>query len=204
MVPGFNLLVLDVDGGVKIDTVKLLLKDYKYVIHTTKRHTAQEHRFRVIMPMNYILKLHEHDFKEFMRNVYDWLPFNSDVETGQRSRKWATHEGAEIHWNDGEMLDALLFIPRTSKNDERRERAMQCQDMDGMERWFMGNMESGNRNNQLLRYGLMLVDSGYNLADIDMKVFALNAKLEQPLTNDEIEQTIRKTIQKKYYQGGGN
>jgi len=203
MVDGFNLVVLDVDGGVKIDTVKALLKDYTYIMHTTKRHTPQEHRFRVLLPINYILKLNEMDFKEFMRNIYEWLPFNCDTDTGQRARKWATTEGTEIHVNDGTVLDALLFIPRTSKNDERQARLQQFQDMDGIERWFMSNSGDGNRNNQLLRYALMLVDSGYNLVDIDMKVEALNRKLDNPLSNEEIEQTIRKTVSKKYYQAGG-
>jgi hypothetical protein len=203
MVPGFNLLVLDVDGGVKLDTVKVLLKDYTYAIHTTKRHTAQEHRFRLVLPMNYILKLNELDYKEFMRNIYDWLPFECDTDTGQRARKWATYDGADIHVNTGEMLDALLFIPRTSKNDERKELILSHQNLNGVERWFMLNITSGNRNNQLLKYALMLVDSGYALADIDMKILSLNEKLENPLSNDEIEQTIRKTVAKKYYQQGG-
>lgn len=203
MVDGFNMVVLDVDGGVKIDTVKALLKDYTYLLHTTKRHTQQDHRFRVLLPLNYILKLNEIDFKEFMRNIYEWLPFHCDTETGQRARKWATTDGTEIHHNTGELLDALLFIPRTSKNDERQVRMQQYQDMDGIERWFMANSGEGNRNNQLLRYALMLVDSGYNLADIDMKIDSLNRKLDNPLSSDEIEQTIRKTVSKKYYQAGG-
>jgi len=203
MAAGFNMIVLDVDGGVKLDTVKLLLKDYSYIIHTTKRHTPQEHRFRVLMPMNYILKLHELDFKEFMRNVYEWLPFECDTDTGQRSRKWATHEGTDIHVNDGEMLDALLFIPRTSKNDERKMMIQNYQDMTGIERWFMSNIGSGNRNNQLLRYGMMLVDSGYGLVDIEMKIDSINKKLELPLSTDEIDQTIMKSVIKKYYQSGG-
>jgi hypothetical protein len=203
MVPGFNLLVLDVDGGVKIDTVKILLRDYKYLIHTTKRHTDKEHRFRIIMPLNYILKLNEDDFKEFMRNVFEWLPFECDADTGQRARKWATTEGTTIHANDGEMLDALMFIPRTSKNDERRDRIQQFQDMTGVERWFMANTGDGNRNNQLLRYGLMLVDSGYSLVDIEMKLDNLNQKLDAPLSTDEIDQTIMKSVQRKYYQNGG-
>lgn len=203
MVSGFNMIVLDVDSGAKLDIVKILLKDYKFLIHTTKRHTPQENRFRVVLPMNYILKLSEQDFKEFMRNVYEWLPFECDTETGQRSRKWATHEGTVIHANDGELIDAMLFIPRTSKNDERKAMIMAHQDMTGVERWFMSKIVDGNRNNQLLKYALMLVDAGYNLADIDMKLESLNHKLENPLTNEELDQTIRKTVQKKYYQNGG-
>lgn len=203
IVSGFNLVVIDVDGGIKLDTVKILLKDFKYFIHTTKRHTADEHRFRIIMPMNYILKLHCEEFKEFMANVYEWLPFESDKDTGQRSRKWACHQGAEIYTNDGAMLDALLFIPRTSKNDERQQMVLSQHNMTGLERWFMQNMSSGNRNNQILKYGMMLVDAGYTLVDIEMKVAGLNNKLEIPLDPDEIDKTIMKSVQKKYYKNGG-
>jgi hypothetical protein len=34
-ISGFNLVVLDVDGGVNISTVRLLLKGYKYLLYTT-------------------------------------------------------------------------------------------------------------------------------------------------------------------------
>jgi hypothetical protein len=195
---GFNLVVLDVDGGVKLDTVKLLLKDYKYVIHTTKRHTDQDNRFRIVMPTNYILKLDDTDFKEFMGNVYEWLPFESDTATGQRARKWATTDGTQIHVNDGEPLDALLFIPRTSKNDERQAQLQNFQNMNGLERWFMSNSISGNRNNQLIRYGFMLVDAGYNLIDIEIKIESLNNKLSSPLPKDEIASTIMRSVNKKH------
>lgn len=200
---GFNLVVLDVDGGVKLDVVRILLKDYKYIIHTTKRHTQQDHRFRVILPTNYILKLHEQDFKEFMRNVYEWLPFDSDTDTGQRSRKWSTTDGCTIYTNDGEPLDALLFIPRTSKNDERQKLILDHQDMTGLERWFAAKMETGNRNNQLIKYALMLVDAGYQYVDIELKVNQLNNKLESPLTADELKTTVFQTSYKKYIQQGG-
>ena len=56
-IPGLNLAVIDVDEGISIDTAKLLLKDYKYLIHTTKRHTNENHRFRVIFPLSHVLKL---------------------------------------------------------------------------------------------------------------------------------------------------
>src|SRR3546814_8170383 len=39
--PGFNLLVIDVDGTCNLNTAKLLLKDYKALYYTTKSHTDQ-------------------------------------------------------------------------------------------------------------------------------------------------------------------
>jgi len=199
MVDGFNMVVLDVDNGVKIDDVKVLLKDYHFIIHTTKRHTQKENRFRVLLPMNYILKLNESDFREFMGNIFEWLPFECDTATAQRSRKWATTEGTDIHTNKGEFLDALMFIPRTSKNDERIQTSQMYQNLSGVERWFMSNTRDGNRNNKLLRYALMLVDSGYNKIDIELKIEDLNKKLDNPLAADEIKHTIMQTVDRKYH-----
>ena len=73
MMEGFNLLVIDVDGGVKLELVQNLMKEYAFWIHTTKRHTDKEHRFRLIMPLNYILKLNEMDYKEVARFVQSRL-----------------------------------------------------------------------------------------------------------------------------------
>ena len=200
MAVGFNMVVLDIDGGVKIDTVKLLLKDYKYLLHTTKRHTEADHRFRVILPINYMLKLTAEDFKEFMQNIYSWLPFDSDTGTGQRSRKWLTNDQAIVYENDvPHLLDALLFIPRTSKNDQRQLMIKDTQDLTNIERWFVANIEDGNRNNQLLKYGFMIIDSGYNLVDTEVKVDQLNQKLPNPLTIDELKNTIYLSLSKKFY-----
>ena len=200
MSPGFNMIVLDVDGGVKLETVELLLKEYKFIIHTTKRHTEANHRFRVILPINYMLKLNAEDFKEFMQNIYEWLPFDSDTGTGQRSRKWLTNDQTVIRKNDvPQLLDALLFIPRTSKNDERQLMIQNTQDLTNVERWFVLKTKDGNRNNQLLKYGFMIIDSGYSLIDTEVKVEQLNQKLENPLTLEELKNTIYTSLSKKFY-----
>ena len=52
--PGFNLLVLDVDGSCSLSTAKLLLKKYKAIYYTTKRHTEEENRFRIVLPLSLI------------------------------------------------------------------------------------------------------------------------------------------------------
>jgi len=54
-IPGFNLIVIDVDGGIAISTAKILLKAYKFLLYSTKRHTEEENRFRIILPINYLL-----------------------------------------------------------------------------------------------------------------------------------------------------
>lgn len=194
-IPGFNLVVIDVDGGVNISTVKLLLKNYKFLIYTTKRHTEAENRFRIVLPINYELSLDAKDYKEFMANIYEWLPFEVDTATNQRARKWMSHDG-HYEYNDGDVLDALPFIPKTSKNEERKELLNSQQSMDNLERWVINNIGDGNRNNMLLRYAMILLDGGFDFENIRQRVIELNNKIVDKLDEAEIMSTIMITVAK--------
>lgn len=194
-ISGFNLVVLDVDEGTSIPTVQLLLGDYQYLIHTTKRHTDAKHRFRVILPMSHTLKMDATEYKEFMLNIYSWMPFSVDEQTNQRARKWLSHPGQHIY-NDGCMLDALQFIPRTSKNEERKQRLTETQSLSNIERWFIDKTGTGNRSNQMIKYALMLVDSGRDLDEIRNEVLLFNGKLPDKLDEIEIMSTIMATVSK--------
>lgn len=193
--PGFNLVVIDVDGGVRMEVVKTLLQKYKFLIYTTKRHTEEEHRFRIILPINYTLEMDAKDYKEFMSNIYEWLPFEVDTQTNQRARKWMSHEGS-FEYNDGEVLDALPFIPKTSKNEERKALLTSQQAMDNLERWMINNTGDGNRNNMVLRYAMLLVDAGFDFDGVRNKVMSLNDKLPDKLEEAEIMSTIMVSVAK--------
>ena len=195
-IPGFNLVVVDVDGGVNLSTAKLLLKNYKYLIYTTKRHNDEEHRFRIVFPINYRLEMDAKDYKEFMSNIYNWLPFEVDTATNQRARKWLTNPGF-YEYNDGEMLDALPFIPKTSKSEERKSLIDSQQSMDNLERWVINNIGDGNRNNMLLRYGMILLDAGFDFEGVRSKVVALNDKIPDKLEESEIMATVMVTVAKQ-------
>lgn len=194
-IPGFNLVVIDVDGGVNMSTVQLLMKGYKHLIYTTKRHTDEEHRFRLILPINYELAMDAKDYKEFMSNIYEWLPFDVDTATNQRARKWLSHDGY-YEYNEGELLDALPFIPKTSKNDERKQLMHSQQSMDNLERWVINNIGDGNRNNMLLRYAMILVDSGHTFEGVRSRVMHLNDKIADKLDESEVMGSIMVTVAK--------
>lgn len=190
---GFNLIVLDVDGGVSLDMAKNLLQDYQALFYTTKRHDPQNHRFRIILPTNYQLKMDAKDYKEFMKNIFEWLPFEVDDGTGQRSKKWLSNNG-HYEYQDGELLDVLPFIPKTVKNEERKQVIDSQQSLDNLERWFVNNTGDGNRNKQMHRYAMMLVDAGYGFEDVRQKVTALNDKLPDNLSEAEIMGTVMVTV----------
>lgn len=194
-IAGFNLAVIDVDGGCNVSTAKLLLKNHKFLLYTTKRHTAEDNRFRIILPINYELALDARDYKEFMSNLYDWLPFDVDKGTNQRARKWLSNDG-HYEYNEGDTLDALPFIPKTSKNEERKQLLNTQQSMDNLERWVINHIGDGNRNNMLLRYALILLDGGFDFEGIRQRVMSLNDKIPDKLDEAEVMGTIMITVAK--------
>lgn len=193
--PGFNLLVIDVDGTCNLNTAKLLLKDYKALYYTTKSHTDQNHRFRIILPTNYELKMDAKDYKEFYNNVLQWLPFDADPSAAHRCKKWLTHPGHH-EYTEGEVFDVLPFIPKTSKNEERKQRFDSQQSLDNLERWVINNTGDGNRNNMLMKYAFILVDSNFDFDGIRSRVVALNDKLPDKLEEVEIMSSIMVTVGK--------
>ena len=196
-IPGFNMIVLDIDGECTLQAAQLLLERYTYHIYTTKRHTPAENRFRVVIPTNYVLQLDAKDYAEFMKNVYEYFPLGAaaDSQTGQRARKWLTHPGTYFY-HEGELLDVLPFIPKTSKNDEYKRQLSDLAHLDNLERWFIENTGLGNRSNQLVKYALLLVDMGASASEVDEKVKSLNSKMADKLSDKEIDGTIMITAAK--------
>jgi hypothetical protein len=198
VITGFNMIVIDVDGGVSLDLVHELLKEYKFLTYTTKSHTATEHRFRLIMPINYQLNLDGAEYKEFMNGILRWLPFDSDETANQRAKKWESFDGGSYHYNDGQLLDALDFIPKTSRNEQHKKDGQALESLDNLERWFAQRMAEGNRNNNMHRFAMALKDSGMDFLDVQRTVKDFNRKLAAPLPEDELDATVLRSVASKY------
>ena len=198
-IEGFNLIVIDCDGEVKINQAHELLSKYEFMTYTTKRHGLEgKDRFRLVMPMQYILKLPTEDYKVFMENVLLWLPFDCDKAANQRNRKWLTNDKATVFYNKGEYINPLPFMPNTSQNTQFKTVITDLQHLEHLERWFLNQMNEGNRNNNLLRYGMCLLDAGKDFADIKNSVLNLNKFSAKPLRESEVTHTVLNTITKKY------
>jgi hypothetical protein len=210
VIEGFNCLVADIDGherdkdgnitqrGIRLEAVHELMKEYTFITATSKRHTDEEHRFRLIMPANYVLKLDKEDYRDFMNSFLLWLPFKSDESANQRSKKWMTSELSQVHVHKGtSLVNVLPFIPKTKQNSEYTAQVADLGRLDHLERWFLNNMEVGSRNNNLLNFAMMLVDAGATYDVIKGKVKTLNEQSAYPLKKDEIESTVLKSVAAK-------
>ena len=194
-IAGFSFVVIDVDGTVQLSTAKLLLQRFKALYYTTKRSTDDVNRFRILLPLNYELQMDAKEFKEFYNNVRAWLPFDTDEQCSHRSKKWLSHQH-HYEYTEGDLLDALPFIPKTSKNEERKALLQTQQSMDNLERWVINHIGDGNRNNMLLRYAMLLLDGGFDFEAIRVKVVELNSKIADKLDESEIMSTIMITVAK--------
>lgn len=196
----FNMVVLDVDGDISLNTAERLLKDYIYILYTTKRHTEEINRFRVVLPIKYTLSFDLEDYKAFMNNILSWMPFKSDDAANQPSKKWLTNPNAEIRINStGSLLDPTKFIPNTFRNASFLKDQKKINSFDNLERWFAKQIETGNRNNLLLKYALCLVDNGLDLEAVEEKVLGFNKKLKDKLPEEEIQNTILVTARKHWF-----
>lgn len=195
-IEGFNLVILDVDKDCSLDTARFLLENYTYLIATTKRHTESHHRFRILLPLSHTLKLSAKDYSQFMSNLFEWLPFSVDIATKDIARKWETFPG-QYFYNEGELLDAMLFIPQTKKSEDQRRANAEIASMTSLERWFVSNTGEGNRSNMILKYALALVDNNYNIEQVQNAVYAFNSKLPDPLPEAELASTVMLTVAKK-------
>ena len=198
IISGFNMLVLDVDNTCPLSTAKLLLKDYKYTIYTTKSHGIEDQdRYRIILPINYELYLEEQDYKQFMHNVFLALPFAVDEAGNHRCKKWQTYHATQVFTNDGSLFDVLGFIPKTTEAERTAKRALEQSNLDNLERWVINNIGDGNRNVQLHKYAMVLVDVGKTFEQVRAAVCGLNDKIPDKLAESELYATIMQSVAKK-------
>lgn len=201
IIPGFNMVVLDIDGGVSLDLVHELLADYQFMTYTTKRHTPEENRFRLMLPTNYHLQLDKMEYREFMNSLMDWLPLPSDAldrGANQRSKKWESNPNGTYFYSDGNvLLDVLPFVPKTSRNEEYQKQNKELKSMDNLERWFAEKWASGNRNNLMINFALALVDSGMDYNTVEDRVLTFNSQLSDSLSPDELKRTVLVTAARR-------
>lgn len=203
----FNMLVIDCDGDINIKLAMDLLKEYTFFVHTTKSNTEPENnRFRMVIPIAYELDLDKEDYKNFMNNILSWIPFHSDEGTNSRVKKWegcskGSCFGVDINYayNEGILLDPLPFIPHTIRNERyQKENKKAIENLDNLARWFAIRISVGNRNNNMIKYALALKDSGLPYQEVEARVLGLNKQLSSPLTNEELTNTILKSVAQGY------
>ena len=210
MLDEFNLIAFDIDSGSTLSYVKELLRDYMYLIYTTRNHQKEKHgticdRFRILLPLNYNLKLQKEGYQEFIKNILKILPINDDTQTIQPSRLWYCNGEAEVFMNEnGKLFDAIPFLPFRKEFHQKEAMMKEVKapdDVIGLYKWFLFNMQTGNRNGMFFRFAMVLLDKGYSYDEIRNNVLSLNDQLsliqKEPLSVNELETTVLSSIKSR-------
>lgn len=70
--------------------------------------------------------------------------------------------------------------------------------MDNVERWFAQRMQHGSRNNHMLRFAMMMADSGMDHTEAVRRVVEFNEKLSNKLELAELRSTVLVSLAKRY------
>jgi hypothetical protein len=136
-----------------------------------------------------------------MSNVFTWLPFDVDAQTKDVARKWLSHKG-HYEYNQGELIDATLFIPQTKKANAYAKSVIDAGAISNLERWFLANTEIGNRQSMMYRLGCVYIETGANMSELDSLMSAFNDKLEVPLPDNELRHQVNAALQSKLKRKG--
>ena len=199
-IPGQNCIAWDIDQGMTVEEAVQRLNGYVFLLYTTKSHTEEHHKFRILMPTKTMFYVNPEQHKQMYENLSQVLGLPTyDVSTRNVSRLWFTNPGGMVLANkEAELLDVRCCIPTT----ERAEQVLpKLEDVDfdkldirvqGMLRWLLTNTTEGSRNMNLFRYGAFLRDLGFSSSEIESMLLEANAMLVPPLDDREVAQIARK------------
>ncbi len=107
----------------------------------------------------------------------------------------------EYWYSEGtKLFEISSLIPDTTKDTERKTMLSRSGigSSDGIERILLEEAIVGGRSNAIIRYGLFLVDEGYDYESVENKILEFNDKLPDGLSIKELKSTVLKTVSKKY------
>ena len=209
-----NCVGIDVDNGVTLNQVKELLKDYTYIIYTTKSHQKDKggiacDRFRILLPTKTYFSVDNERHKELITNICEAIGVGSyDVSTRNQDRLWLTNPEGEIYKNQGWLFDIISYLPDTetrelvSKQIERFDEKNYDEDevsrrIGGMIKWFLNSTYKGNRNINLFKLGSFVIDLTGDYERSVEEVIKANSMLEEPISEKELRNTVLKSLKRK-------
>ena len=106
---GIDGIVLDVDNTLSIGEIIDELQDLEFFLYTTFNHTAQQHKFRVIIPFSRMLL--KEDIAGREADIMSVFP-GVDQSSFSVSQSFYFHSGLNdpiVYHNRGEILDPYIF-----------------------------------------------------------------------------------------------
>ena len=197
-----DLLVFDIDNKedgnyLPIEEAQMRYKDYEYLLYSTKSHSEDNHRYRIIFVPERRVNLSPDDYSRMMKTMREVFIPEADPACNNISRLYTNNPNGECYHNQGKRVKAHYFERGESKVTKYVGGKATS---GGLVKWFLEEANNSNkgRNNTLARYAFMLADEGFGYDDVAEKVISLNDLLDSPLDSKELNSTILKSLKTKY------
>ncbi len=204
---GSNMIALDVDDGTTLKEARELLKNYTYIIYTTKSHNIDKgglvcDRYRIVLPTKNTFYVSDGQIKELYKNIELITGIEADAQTYNASRLFFTNSEAEVFENQGELFDVTYALPSTDKSDNYLPALLDTLssvgDLDiedevtkritGMFNFTVQNANEGQRNRLLYNLGEFCKEFG---VEPEFYVEKANSMITKPLSAHEIKTILR-------------
>jgi len=194
-----DVVILDIDDGIPLEAAKTFFSEWDCWIATTKSHQKEKNglacdRFRVVLLPNIKIKMDSDTYSEFMANIMDGLGGFADPSCKDSSRFYYGFSGSETWKSDStERFDIRDYIPKTKRHREVFVESGKITNATQLEKFFIRKANVSHRNDHIYRYGNMMREAGENW---ETKVMEINNKLNEPLSEKEIESTVIASIRR--------
>jgi hypothetical protein len=167
-VRAMSALVLDYDGGTPIDDVRAKWSHLRGFVHTTRKHTEDAPRCRVILPFSRLVTPDEYATIWTRR-----APYNTDQATKDASRFWfvpgSTDEATfRAWWLDGEVLDVDAVLAEAPVEREQPRPAATGEEAERRASAYIAKMPpaiSGAKGHQALWQVTLVAVCGFGLSE---------------------------------------
>jgi hypothetical protein len=185
IIQGFNVVCFDIKLQISIKTLKEALKEYVYYLYSF------DDDFKIVFPLSHIINLSKEDYIIFINNIIYYMPFDVlDDSSTLRSTIHRCIKDRGIFNYKGDLLNALQFIPNTTKEGEWHDSLKEIEHLSNLERWILRNRENEPLIKSLNKYGQMLLSAGVSNLEAKGAILLLNEKLKGKLTKETITREI--------------
>lgn len=208
-----DCLIFDIDDGLDIDTAYKMFSCYEGLIATTKSHTPEKHRFRIILPLQERTSCTYEEYTDAMRWLMDTAYPFLDKQCKDPARIYFGNSNAEFEILDGRILfDFNRWVELAKKNKKVsawvESKAPEPQNDGTKPDWYRANWKTpqmlkalrhgdkfaqGSRNGTLYAWAKYFQEMGFADAEIRDVVFWLNSEGDG-VPEREIESTIFRSM----------
>lgn len=196
-------LIFDFDYCNDMNVIIDQLKDFTYLIHTTKNHKKYKDgvladRFRLYLFCKKVT-LKRDDYEDLLLSLC--RDFNSDLHGAVCSLAFKGFKDCLFYENTGEVFDWENYF-EVNKNFIKQEKPQTKKEFNNDIKSFMDetkwkvmfspqNITSGNRNASFARILLWSRDKGCDRYEAEKILMWVNGQISEPLPSKEISQLIR-------------